>query len=174
MITATKTLAAALFLATVIPMAFTALAGPPAEMHSLTGAGFVVVPADYFFPGSPAWTSWSTIEAHLKPDGTVQGTSMLHLWFESSPNPINLVTDITCLTVDGNTAYFSGVLTSSSDLSYAKPGDEEVGFVTDTNGDGPDFFWSGPSVFFLPPGADCTAKPAMLQYRLTSGNFIVR
>jgi len=174
MITATKTLVAALLLSTAMPMVSTALAGPPADMHSLSGAGYVVVPADFFYPGSPEFSSWSMISVHQKADGTVQGTYILNLWFDSQPNPIVLASDITCLTVDGNTAWFSGVISRSNDLSYAKPGDEEVGFVTDTHGDGPDIFWSGPSVFFLPPGADCTAKPAMLQYLLTSGNFVVR
>ena len=173
MITATKTLAAALLLTTALAITSTALAGPPPGMHSLSGAGFGR-PGRLLLPGLAGMISWCNHSAHLRPDGAVEGTSVLHLWFESSPNPINLVTDITCLTVDGNTAYFSGILTSSSDLSYAKPGEEEVGFVTDTNGDGPDIFWSGPPVFFLPPGADCTAKPAMPQYHLTSGNFDVR
>ncbi len=166
------TLAASILLLTAMTIA--SRADTHGNVHSITGSGLVVVPADFFFPGSQGFASWTTVSAHQKADGAVEGSSILHIWFDSQPNPIILAADINCLTSDGATAFFSGVVTRSNDLSYSKPGDQLVGFVTDTNGNEPDIFWVGPSIFFLPPGGDCTAKPAMLQYPLTSGNFVVR
>ena len=149
-------------------------AEPQGVVLAITGSGLTVVEENFFFPGSPGFSARQTISARQKSDGRVEGSFIIQIWFASNPSPIVLVQDITCLTLDGNTAYFGAVIRWSSDLSYAKPGDSAVGFVTDTDGNGPDISWSGPSVFFLAPGQDCTARPPMPQLPLASGNFIVR
>jgi hypothetical protein len=165
-------LAAAILLSTATVA--TAMADSHGDIHSITGSGLWVFPPDYWFPGSEGSVVTTSISAHQKADGSVEGTATTHGWSDSQSAPNVFVEDITCLTVDGNTAYFEGVVRYSNNLTFIKPGDEEIGFVIDNNGTGPDIFWIGPIIYFLKPGEDCTAKPTLIPYPLTSGNFIVR
>jgi hypothetical protein len=144
------------------------------DIHSITGSGLIVVPPDFFFPGSEGFVTTTSISAHQKADGSLKGTTTIHTWFASQSEPMVFVSDITCLTVDGNTAYFGAVVRYSNNFSYTKPGNEDVGFVIDSNKTGPDIFWIGPIIYFLKPGEDCSARPTLIPYPLTSGNFIVR
>ena len=150
-------------------------AEPKGVVHSINGSGLIVVKEDFFWPGSPAFSFRQEISAWQRSDGTVGGTFVVQIWGLTPGNaPVVLLQEVTCLTVDGNTAYTTSVIRWSSNPNLAKPGDEVAFFVTDSDGNGPDISWSGPAQFFLAPGQDCTSHPFMPQVPIASGNFIVR
>ena len=148
-------------------------AEPKGVVHLITGSGKIVIPRDFFFPGSEGITAATTISARQKADGTVEGFFMFHVWIESRPEPFVTLGEVNCLFVEGNTGYWGGVI-RSSDNPFTPPGSAEVGSITDTNGDGPDTIGNGPAFIFLAPGQDCTARPAIPQTPIASGNFILR
>jgi hypothetical protein len=142
-------------------------------VHSVSGSGLTVVEKDFFFPGSPAFTFRNIIAATLHADGTVSGKLVVHV-IQPPEAPITLVGDITCLTFEGKTVFYGATIIKTTNPGYSPVGTEAVGFVTDTDGDGPDISWGGPSIFFLQPGQTCADHPIMPQQPISSGNFVVR
>jgi len=143
-----------------------------APLHSVTGSALTAIPADFWFPGSLPYLHQTSISAHQQADGTVKGDAIFQEWSDTRQGHFLIEMRITCLNVIGNTAYFGAVILRSNDLIFAPPGSELIGYVTDSNGVGPDIFWFGPDFIF--PGQDCSDRPAIREVPITSGNFIVR
>jgi hypothetical protein len=128
-------------------------------IHTVTGSGLTVVP---FGPDGP-FSFRQSISAWQKSDGTFGGSAVVQIWFPGAPDVV-MVMEITSLTVVGNTAYYTTVTThSNSDNEYFKVGTLGKGFITDSNGNGPDHAYSGP--IFIPFLPDAP---------VAQGNFVVR
>ena len=145
-----------------------------APVHSVTGSGLTAVPKDFWFPGSQPYFHQTSISARQEADGTVKGSLILQDWSDTREGHFIAVLEVNCLSVTENTAYFGAVILWSTDQSFAPPGTEIVGYVTDKNGAGSDLSWFGPAFLYLAPDQDCSARPAIRQVPIASGNFIVR
>ena len=142
--------------------------------HSVSGSGFTIVENDYFYPGSLGFTLRHSISATVGAGGAVSGSVVVQI-DGLAPKQVTLVCVITCLSFDGKTAFFGGVILNSNNPEFAKPGGEVAGFITDGDGNVPDLAWSGPSDYFLLPGQTCADHPFFIaKLPLANGNFIVR
>jgi len=104
-----------------------------------------------------------SISAWQKSDGTFGGSAVVQVWFPGAPAVV-MVMQITFLTVVGNTAFYTTVTThSNSDDEFFKVGVLGKGFITDSDGDGPDYAYSGP--IFI---------PFLPETPVAQGNFVVR
>ena len=72
-------------------------------VHHVTGSGLTVVPAG---PFSPAFQFRQSISAWQKADGSIGGSIVVEIQ-GLTPIPVTMVGEITCLTVEGNTAFYS-------------------------------------------------------------------
>jgi hypothetical protein len=61
----------------------------------------------------------------------------------------------------------------SADKSLLAPGMEAtIGQIKKVNG--VDYLFSGPAMFYVPPGTKCTDRPALPIQPITSGQFNIR
>src|SRR5207249_902013 len=86
-------------------------------LHSVSGSGFTIVEKDYFYPGSVGFTLRHSISAKVSADGTVSGSLVVQI-DGLAPKQVTLVHNITCLSFDGKTAFFSAVIQNSNNHDF--------------------------------------------------------
>ncbi len=152
------------------PGARSALQSAEAPAHYVSGAGRMAQP---FGPGA-ALTFEMTLDARVTADGHASGRSVVRLLDESlfGLPPATMVLDVTCLKVAGQDAWFGGVVVQSTLPDVYPIGYTALGRVQD--GGAQDQAWSGPAVFYAPPGTTCADMPVLPLLPLENGDFVVR
>ena len=135
---------------------------PNAPVNSASGGGTVDVPAG---------RSTYAFHASVNGAGIVSGGFEIHF----SSTDANVHGDVTCFVVDGNQAWFGGVVTRSSDETLVAVGSELVWRAID-NGEGTNATADQISAFASGPWtADrCVEKPLFGTRDWTNGNVQIR
>ena len=132
-------------------------------IHSVTGSGAAEEEGVRFT---------TTIAAHQAEDGDVWGTIVVNLDL-SAFNVEPLITFrqvVTCVDVDGNSAWIGGVVTQSNNQEIIPIGQTTVTLVRDLGSGGQDIMHGEPSA----PEVTCLDRPAFNETVVTHGNYTVR
>ena len=116
----------------------------------------------------------NTIQARLDASGQASGTLMVHILdlsgFDMPDVKATLIVRISCLEFDGESVWFGGEVTSSSNKDLLDPSlATTIGQVKVTNGQS--HLFSGPAAFYTPPGTTCKDRPALPITPVTTGGF---
>ena len=138
-------------------------------IHALTGSA---VHNPDFGPLGHA-TYRETVAVMLYEDGSVEGTSLIDGDFSGYGLGLaRFTTTIDCLSVDGNMAWYTGIVTESSNSELAPVGTAAVGHFVD---DGRvDRMHSGPLFAFASPGTTCRDHPSLPLFPTSNGTYVVR
>lgn len=136
------------------------------SVHSVTGSARSA--------GSGEGPYSQSISVHQDATGNVRGQSIarpdLTQFGLGTPT---IFIEITCLVVDGNTAWYSGYASKVVGGTWPAVGEEAIGWVQDNGPGSADLAFSGPS-FFWAPGKTCADRPTLPALSLVDGNFVVR
>ena len=148
------------------------LAGAPAlsrssaaPVHQLTGGGKIDLSAFELFPETYAFSA--SVDGH----GNVRGQAQIRL----SDPLVSFHAEITCLAINGNSAWVGGSVTQSSDVGILSEGTQFWTRVQD-NGEGEA---SSPDrIGFIRLGASAAIcgqrRPVGMPFLFTKGNLVVR
>ena len=150
-----------------VPMTVSLAGGQP---HSVTGSGIVVQDDGVAFR--------SDVGAVKQANGRTSGTTVTDLDLSAVVPELGTVrfkSDVTCLAVDGNSAWVGGNITTTSNPDVAPLGTPIIIFVKDVGGNGEDIqygaFVDGDECAV---GTTCEDEPFLPQLHVVSGNYTVR
>ena len=117
------------------------------------------------------------INARKTADGEVSGTSTVHLLdlsgFGEQDTKSSMVGRVRCLDFDADSVWFGVTIEASSDKAFLDPMlAEAIGQIKVVNGQS--YGFSGPAVFYVPPGTKCTDRPALPITPVTEGHYTIR
>ncbi len=134
--------------------------------HNVTGSGEVMKPAT---PAGTTQVFRSTVSAREDADGRVWGVVIVDLEFLGTFEArVIFHNQVTCLDVDGSSAWIGGVVTNSTDESMVAVGDTTITLVRDWGGAGEDFMDG--DVF---PNDNCEDRPLLPGVEVEKGNYNV-
>ena len=146
-----------------------AAASPSAGARTVNGSGEVTQ--------MPGVVYRNTIDARLTEAGETSGSVTTHIidlsGFGIADGKATLVGRITCLAFAEDTVWFGFVLTAASDKAYLDPG-VGVGIGKIQKVGGQDYAFSGPAMFYVPPGTTCADRPALPMAPVRDGKFTIR
>ena len=137
-------------------------ASAAAPLHSVVGSGTVA---------EEGLTFAEMISAHTDSSGQAFGSMVLTIDARAFgfPRLIVVVQRVTCLHVEGNSAWIGGVATSTTDPIFPV-GTQFIVLVRDLGGPGQDIMHGEA----FPASVTCRDKPALPETVIASGNFLVR
>jgi hypothetical protein len=139
----------------------------PGPDHSVTGGGTFFTS---LFPGDRVTVA---LTARTLPDGSPQGRFTLVHHLPKGPVFARFSGDVTCLTVVGQTAFTSGVITQGeTELAHDVDLTGETVAMTIVDGNGADLFALDAS--FLGSHTIPPCQPGVLLETMDTGNFVVR
>lgn len=142
---------------------------PNADAHSLNGTAEVTQ--------MPGVTYSNTIAAKLDAAGAASGTLQVRIrdlsGFGVPDGEATVVGRITCLEFAGDSVWFGGEMYSASSKALLDPAlTTTIGQVKVSNGQ--TYLFSGPAIFYVPPGTTCSDRPSLPIAPVTSGAFQIR
>jgi hypothetical protein len=125
----------------------------------------------------PGVTYVNTIQAKLNAAGQASGTVVTRILdlsgFGVQDGKATVIARIDCLEFEGDSVWFGGAVQSASVKDYLDPALALViGQVRVTNGQS--YLFSGPAIFYAPPGTTCKDRPSLPIAPVTTGGFEFR
>jgi hypothetical protein len=117
------------------------------------------------------------INARKTSDGEVSGTMTVHLLdlsgFGDQDTKGSLVGRVRCLDFDADSVWFGVTIEAASDKAFLDPMlTDAIGQVRVVNGQS--YGFSGPAIFYVPPGTKCNDRPALPITPVTEGHYTIR
>ena len=155
------------------PSAVTADSGASAEAEARALHGTAVVQQ------MPGVVYRNTIQARLNAAGEASGSVTVNLLDlsglgEGFEGKATLILGINCLEFSGDSVWFGAELVSSSRKELlANPAlAQSIGQVKIANGQ--TYLFSGPALFYTPPGTTCKDRPVLPIAPITEGHFQIK
>ena len=154
------------------PSAVTADSGASPEAEARTLHGTAVVQQ------MPGVVYRNTIQARLNAAGEASGSVTVNLidlsgLGEGFEGKATLILGINCLEFTGESVWFGAELVSSSREELLDPAlAQTIGQVKIANGQ--TYLFSGPALFYTPPGTTCKDRPALPIAPVTEGGFRIQ
>ena len=135
---------------------------PQATIHSVTGTG-LVAESDLTFR--------TTVAAFKNANGRVWGFKVINVDLTAlGLGRLNLQAKVTCLHVNGSSAWVSAVVTNSNNEDLVPAGTLTITLVRDLGGESQDIMHTE----FFEPSVNCASEPDVPETVVQSGNFHVR
>lgn len=145
-------------------------ASPESDVRSLHGTAVV--------QQMPGVVYRNTIQARLNAVGEPSGSVTVNLLDlsglgESFEGKGTLISRINCLEFSGDSVWFGAEVVSSSRKELLDPAlAQAIGQVKVANGQ--TYLFSGPAIFYTPPGTTCKDRPVLPIAPITEGHFAIK